>query len=106
MQCASDPSPTCMGGCARSEPQKSLQDLVVRPYCNSCAEQPTRACWEKCYKTERTAREMETPAVYCMQCASDPSPTCMGACGLAVVMTEFESPTSFCMQCASDPSPT
>ena len=111
---------------------KSLMDLIVRPYCHSCALAPTASCWEKCNSASRFATETETPAVYCMQCASDPSPTCMGgcaksvpkpqprcmqcasdpsptcmgACGLSTIMMEYESPISFCMQCASDPSPT
>ena len=45
-------------------------DLVVRPYCNTCAKSPTAECWERCNRAARTANELEQPAVYCMQCAS------------------------------------
>ena len=98
-----DPSPTCMGACAKTIPKP-------QPRCMQCASDPSPTCMGACAYTE-VMMENESPVAFCMQCASgtpsevkilkiqllvhknssetdgdtlktysDPSPTCMGAC--------------------------
>ena len=57
-----DPSPTCMGACAKTIPKP-------QPRCMQCASDPSPTCMGACAYTE-VMMENESPVAFCMQCAS------------------------------------